>query len=55
MDGEQATATRKAILEMAASEDLHLALYHAPFPGVGRAARMGTAFRFIPANWDWDV
>jgi len=55
MDGEQATATRKAILEMAASEDLRLALYHAPFPGVGRAARTGTAFRFIPANWDWDV
>lgn len=55
MDGEQAVATRKRILEMAASEDMRLALYHAPFPGVGRAARLGTAFRFIPENWDWNV
>ncbi|MFW6024379.1 MAG: MBL fold metallo-hydrolase [Dichotomicrobium sp.] len=55
MDGEQAAATRKHILEMAASEDMRLALYHAPFPGVGRAARLGSGFRFIPENWDWNV
>jgi len=55
MDGEQAVATRKQILEMAASEDMRIALYHAPFPGVGRVARLGTAFRFIPENWDWNV
>jgi len=55
MDGEQAAATRKRILEMAASEDMRMALYHAPFPGVGRAARLNAAFRFIPDNWDWNV
>jgi glyoxylase-like metal-dependent hydrolase (beta-lactamase superfamily II) len=55
MDGEQAAKTRMQMLEMAASEDLRLALYHAPFPGVGRAARFNTSFRFIPENWDWNV
>jgi len=55
MDGEQAAQTRKRILELAASEDLRIALYHAPFPGVGRAARLGAAFRFIPENWDWNL
>jgi glyoxylase-like metal-dependent hydrolase (beta-lactamase superfamily II) len=55
MDGENAVETRKEILGMAASEDMRIALYHAPFPGVGRAARMNTAYRFIPENWDWNV
>lgn len=55
MDGDQAAATRRGILEMAASEDMRIALYHAPFPGIGRAARLGPAFRFIPENWDWSV
>lgn len=55
MDGEQAAQTRRQILEMAANEDMRLALYHAPFPGVGRAARLNTAYRFIPENWDWNV
>lgn len=55
MDGEQAAETRKAILEMAASEDMRIALYHAPFPGVGRTARMNAAYRFIPENWDWHI
>ncbi len=55
MDGEQAAATRKSLLELTASEDMRIALYHAPFPGVGRVARMGTAFRFVPESWDWTV
>ncbi|RIA56096.1 MBL fold metallo-hydrolase [Dichotomicrobium thermohalophilum] len=55
MDGEKAAETRKRILEMAASEDMRIALYHAPFPGVGRVAPLNTAYRFIPENWDWNV
>jgi glyoxylase-like metal-dependent hydrolase (beta-lactamase superfamily II) len=55
MDGGQAAATRKRILKIAASEDMRIALYHAPFPGVGRVARLGAAYRFIPENWDWSV
>jgi len=55
MDGEQAAVTRGRILEMAASEDMRIAIYHAPFPGIGRVARLGPAFRFIPENWDWNV
>lgn len=55
MDGGEAAATRKRILKMAASEDMRIALYHAPFPGVGRVGRLGTAYRFIPESWDWTV
>jgi len=55
MDGEQAAQTRQQILEMAAGENMRIVLYHAPFPGVGQVARLGTAFRFIPENWDWNV
>jgi len=55
MDGGQAAASRKRILDMAASQDLRLALYHAPFPGVGRVGRLGAAYRFIPEIWDWTI
>lgn len=55
MDGAQAAVSRKRILDMAASEDLRLALYHAPFPGVGRVGRLGAAYRFIPDSWDWTI
>lgn len=55
MDGEQAASSRARILELASGEDIRLVLYHAPFPGVGRVARLGTVFRFIPENWDWRV
>jgi len=55
MDGEQAASSRARILALASGEDIRLVLYHAPFPGVGRVARLGTVFRFIPENWDWRV
>lgn len=29
--------------------------YHLPFPGVGHVVRAGTAFRWIPDDWAWEV
>ncbi|MEL6978481.1 MAG: MBL fold metallo-hydrolase [Pseudomonadota bacterium] len=53
MDKEQAVATRKRLLDMAATDRIAVAAYHFPFPGVGHVARSGEAYRFIPAQWRW--
>lgn len=51
MDGELAKATRRKMLEMAASEGAQVAFYHAPFPATGRIAKDGTGYRLLPAQW----
>ncbi|MEP5153673.1 MBL fold metallo-hydrolase [Planktotalea sp.] len=43
-----AVQTRKRLLSQAADEQLLIAGYHFPFPGVGRIVRMGDAFRYVP-------
>ena len=53
MDKEQAVATRKRLLDMAATDRIALAGFHLPFPGVGHAARQGDAYRYVPALWKW--
>ncbi len=50
---DQTVATRKALLNMVASDRSAVLGYHFPFPGVGHVARDGDAFRFIPALWQW--
>lgn len=55
MDGDMAVVTRKKLLDMAAAEGFTVVCYHAPFPGVGRVARAGAAYRWIPAVWEWDL
>jgi len=49
-DKEQAVATRKAILDRAATEKAKLLGYHWTYPGVGFAERDGTAYKFVPAS-----
>lgn len=51
MDGEQAKATRRKMLEMAASEKTQVAFYHAPFPATGMIAKDGQGYRLLPAQW----
>lgn len=53
MDGEQTVATRKRLLDMAATDRMAVIGYHFPFPGVGHVMRDGDAYRFIPATWQW--
>jgi len=43
---EQAIATRRALLDRAASEEMLVFAYHCPFPPLGRIERRGTA-------WHW--
>lgn len=47
MDGAEAVASRRRLLDMAATDGLRLASYHIPFPGLGRVERHGTAYRWL--------
>lgn len=52
MDADAARATRHKLLDMAASERMQVAFYHAPFPATGFIARDGERrYRMVPANW----
>ncbi len=47
MDGAAAVASRRRLLDMAATDGLQLAAYHIPFPGLGRVERQGSAYRWV--------
>lgn len=51
MDGEKAVATRKRILDMAATDRIQLSFYHANFPATGFIQKDGAGYRHIPASW----
>ncbi|MBL8587498.1 MAG: MBL fold metallo-hydrolase [Methylobacteriaceae bacterium] len=51
MDGDKAAATRRKLLDMAASEKTQVGFYHAPFPATGFIAKDGAGFRMQPAQW----
>ncbi|WP_439575547.1 MBL fold metallo-hydrolase [Phreatobacter sp.] len=51
MDADMARATRRRMLDMAASEKTRLHFYHAPFPSNGYVAKDGNGFQFVPAQW----
>jgi glyoxylase-like metal-dependent hydrolase (beta-lactamase superfamily II) len=51
MDADKAVATRKRILDMAATDKFRLSFYHASFPATGFIAREGAGYRFVPAMW----
>jgi glyoxylase-like metal-dependent hydrolase (beta-lactamase superfamily II) len=51
MDPVATIATRKRILDMAASQKLRVSFYHAPFPATGYIVKTGTGYEFLPALW----
>ncbi len=52
MDADAARATRRRLLDMAASERLQIHLYHAPFPATGFVAKDGNGFQWVPVQWN---
>lgn len=48
---EQAAATRRRLLDMAATDRITVLGYHFPFPGIGNVRRNGNQYQFIPAIW----
>jgi glyoxylase-like metal-dependent hydrolase (beta-lactamase superfamily II) len=51
MDADVARATRRRMLDMAASEKTQVHFYHAPFPSTGFIAKSGSGFEFVPVQW----
>ena len=51
MDAETARNTRRGLLELAVSERMQVAFYHAPFPATGFIARSGSGYEFVPQAW----
>jgi glyoxylase-like metal-dependent hydrolase (beta-lactamase superfamily II) len=50
MDPPLAVATRRALLDRAATERLQVVGYHFPMPATGRIERVGTGYRLVPSN-----
>lgn len=50
-DAAGARATRRRMLELAASEKMQVSFYHAPFPATGHIVREGDGYRLEPAMW----
>ncbi len=53
MDAEQAVATRRRVLDMAATDRIPVLGYHMPWPGAGHVGRDGEGYRWYPENIDW--
>lgn len=51
MDGAQAEATRRRMLDMAIAEKLQVAFYHAHFPATGHIVKEGAGYRMLPVAW----
>jgi glyoxylase-like metal-dependent hydrolase (beta-lactamase superfamily II) len=53
LDVPMATKTRIGFLDRAATDKALVAGYHLPFPGFGHVVREGSAYRWLPADWQW--
>ncbi len=51
MDADMARATRRRMLDMAATERTQVAFYHAPFPATGHIAKDGNGYELVPVAW----
>lgn len=51
MNADEARATRRRLLETAASERMQVSFYHAPFPATGHIAKAGNGYEFVPVQW----
>jgi glyoxylase-like metal-dependent hydrolase (beta-lactamase superfamily II) len=54
-DKQKAVATRKRILDMAATDRMFVAGYHMPFPALGLAERSGSAYRWVPVGYQLNL
>jgi len=54
-DREKAVATRKRVLDMAATDRLFIAGYHMPFPALGLVERSAGAYRWVPVGYQLNL
>jgi glyoxylase-like metal-dependent hydrolase (beta-lactamase superfamily II) len=50
-DKEKAIATRKHVLDMAATDELFVVGFHMPFPGLGYVERISSGYRWVPHSY----
>ncbi|WP_424812877.1 MBL fold metallo-hydrolase [Roseococcus sp. YIM B11640] len=50
-DGDMAAATRRRVLDRAATDRIRVTGYHFPFPANGYFTKDGQGYRFVPADW----
>jgi len=55
VDQALAAKTRAAFLDRCAADRTMVASYHLPFPAIGHVVRDGSAYRWLPADWRWQV
>ncbi|HYM99674.1 MAG TPA: MBL fold metallo-hydrolase, partial [Aestuariivirgaceae bacterium] len=51
IDGDAAVATRKKLLDRAASDRMLVTGYHFPFPACGHIIKTATGYEHVPALW----
>jgi glyoxylase-like metal-dependent hydrolase (beta-lactamase superfamily II) len=51
MDGAQAVATRRRMLDRAAADRMLVEAFHFPFPACGHIAKAGAGYELVPALW----
>jgi len=51
MDGPQAVAARRQMLDRAVADRMLVQAYHFPFPACGHMAKTATGYEFVPAEW----
>jgi glyoxylase-like metal-dependent hydrolase (beta-lactamase superfamily II) len=49
----QAIRSRRAILDLVATDRVMAMGYHFPFPAIGHVVRSETAYRWEAAQWAW--
>ncbi len=52
-DKDLTVATRRKLLDRAATDRIAVLAYHFPFPGVGHVRLDKGSYRFVPALWRW--
>jgi glyoxylase-like metal-dependent hydrolase (beta-lactamase superfamily II) len=55
LDPAMAVATRRKVMDMAASDRLLIAGTHLPFPGIGHVTKAGTGYAYLPIPWNADL
>lgn len=55
LDGPQAAATRRKLLDMVSADKMQVAFYHAPFPATGFIAKSGNGFELVPVQWSTSI
>ena len=55
LDVDQGIRTRRGLLDRTAADKILVSSYHLPFPGIGHVMRKGTAYQWLPVDYQWQI